>query len=147
MYRPPSDINAQYENGFRRAAASFGLSPHLLGAKIDMRRERERAHESSRYPDFVYFRGYRPGQQCGFALTRRPDGMVSGWPPEKWNVAMVWIDRVLADPENAHLRAAPTFLSHVGNSDLAAILLKTSYEDQFPVHVSELLAEAAKRLA
>lgn len=148
MYSPPADIDQKYEEGFRRAAASLGLSPHLLGSRIDMRGEKAERETAQRYPDFVYFKGYLPaGGGYGFAIATGPNVSISRGHPEVSNVALRWITRVLDRPENRHLRLEQNFLSSVCNDDLKARLMTASAsEPDLPHHVRELLVEAAKRL-
>ncbi|MCZ7862488.1 hypothetical protein O9X98_14030 [Agrobacterium salinitolerans] len=109
MYSPPADLDQQYEAGFRQAAGLFGLSPHLYGARIDMRQEKADNKDDKykqRYPDFVYFRGCRKrGGEYDFALTFGRDVSVRDGHPNVTNVKLRYVKHLLEHPENRHLLA------------------------------------------
>lgn len=146
MYSQPLDIEDHFANGFYRAAPAMGLSPNILGARIDLTTEKALNGDTS-LPDVMYFRGYMPSKgEYSFALTVEPDTSLRYGIPVVKLVARRYIDRILRQPGNCHLLENENVLGDLTTKEFAAKLSSVSQEHGVPEHLREILVEAAHRL-
>lgn len=144
MYNQPLDIEDHFANGFYRAAPAMGLSPNILGARIDLTTEKA-LNGDTRLPDVMYFRGHMPSKgEYSFALTADPETSLRH-PTVKF-VARRYIDRILRQPGNCHLLENEYILGDLTTKEFAAKLSSVSREHGVPDHLREILVEAARRL-
>lgn len=140
------DIDELCVTGFRRAAATLGVSPHIVGARLDMAAEKKRRDNDPRLPDELYFRGYLPSKgEFAFALTTEKDTGLHRGAPDVRFVAWRYIHRVLNDQSNSHLLEKNHVLEDLTHAEFIDRLSKAAREPDVPDHVREILAEAARR--
>ncbi len=135
-----------YRQGFQQVAASLGVSPNLLGAKLFVAPERERDKD---IPDFVYFRGYNLKRgEFGFALSNEPDTrLIESFGGTTFKcVAWRWIQRVLQYPENQHLLEGAAIVPGLTDKALVVKLKEGATDASVSPALREILVEAARRI-
>lgn len=124
----------------------MGLSPHILGARLDMTAEKA-LNGDSRLSDTMYFRGHMPLRgEYSFALTTEPDTSLHYGTPVVKMVAQRYIERILRQPGNCHLLENENVLGDLTTDEFSGKLMSVSREHGIPEHLREILAEAARRL-
>lgn len=143
------DSNDQvYRQGFQQVAASLGVSPNLLGARLFVVPERERETNKD-MPDYVYFRGYNLKKgEFGFALSDEPDTrLVESFGGTTFTcVAWRWIQRVLQYPENRHLLEEAAIVPGLSDKALALKLREGATDVSVSPALREILVAAANRI-
>lgn len=131
---------AAVRDGFHSVAPRLGLDLNLVGCEIDVSEEHKRCKRVG--PAKMVFRGYMPGREYGFLFSEDPEQPIH----HVDGVAWIWMERVLRDEKNAHLKAT-SVIDGMSNLQLGLKLLQESQDTGLPMHVRQLMVAAANRLS